>query len=105
MFERFYKLSALGRAEDPAALQDFDPADVSYGSFTTDAVEATRACMSAVARKRTSSRPSRYVRFVPILLQKSIFADDQNSAGRRRDFRVQDVRDLTASRKIHRRPR
>jgi hypothetical protein len=50
MFERFYKLSALGRAEDTAALQDFDPADVSYGSFTTDAVEATRACMSAVAR-------------------------------------------------------
>jgi hypothetical protein len=34
------------------------------GSFTTDAVEATRACLSAVARKRTSSRPSRYVRFV-----------------------------------------
>jgi ribose/xylose/arabinose/galactoside ABC-type transport system permease subunit len=44
-------------------------------------------------------------RALPILLQKSIFADDQNSAGRRRDFRVQDVRDLTASRKIHRRPR
>jgi hypothetical protein len=38
-----------------------------------------------------------------IVLQKSIFADDQNSAGRGRDFRVQDVRDLTASRKIHRR--
>src|SRR5712671_3792315 len=33
-------------------------------SFTTDAVEATRACMSAVARKRTSSRSSRYVRLV-----------------------------------------
>jgi hypothetical protein len=35
------------------------------GSFTTDAVEATRAFMSAVARKRTSSRSSRYVRLVP----------------------------------------
>ncbi|WP_210192234.1 hypothetical protein, partial [Bradyrhizobium japonicum] len=33
----------------------------------------------------------------PILLQKSIFADDQNSAGRGRDFRVQDAGDLTAS--------
>ena len=33
--------------------------------FTTDAVEATRACMCAVARKRTSSRSSRYVRLVP----------------------------------------
>jgi hypothetical protein len=35
-----------------------------------------------------------------IVLQKSIFADDQNSAGRGRDFRVQDARDLTASRKF-----
>jgi hypothetical protein len=41
----------------------------------------------------------------PIVLQKSIFADNQNSAGRGRDFLVQDVRDLTASRKIHRRLR
>jgi len=40
-----------------------------------------------------------------IVLQKSFFADDQNSAGRGRDFRVQDARDLTASRKIHRRLR
>ena len=43
--------------------------------------------------------------FWPILLQKSFFADDQNSAGRGRDFRVQDARDLTASRKTHRRLR
>ena len=43
--------------------------------------------------------------FGGILLQKSIFADDQNSAGRGRDFRVQDARDLTASRKIRRRLR
>src|SRR3954453_23294346 len=43
------------------------------------------------------------VRCWPILLQKSIFADDQNSAGRGRDFRIQDARDITASRKIHRR--
>ena len=41
----------------------------------------------------------------PIVLENSIFADDQNSAGRGRDFRVQDARDLTASRKIHRRLR
>jgi hypothetical protein len=40
--------------------------------------------------------------FNGILLQKSISADDQNSAGRGRDFRVQDVRDLAASLKIHR---
>jgi hypothetical protein len=45
------------------------------------------------------------VRKGSILLQKSIFADDQNSAGRGRDFRVQDAGDLTASRKIHRRLR
>jgi hypothetical protein len=37
-----------------------------------------------------------------IVLQNSIFADDQNSAGRGRDFRAQDVRDLAASLKIHR---
>jgi hypothetical protein len=47
-------------------LQDFEWAYISIGSFTTDAVEAMRACMSAVARKRTNSRSSRYVRFVPI---------------------------------------
>jgi hypothetical protein len=46
-------------------MREFDPAYVGSGSFTTDAVEATRACLSAVARKRTSSRSSRYVRSVP----------------------------------------
>jgi hypothetical protein len=46
--------------------QDFEWAYVSIGSFTMDAVEAKRACMSAVALKRTNSRWSRYVRFVPI---------------------------------------
>ena len=40
-----------------------------------------------------------------IVLQNSNFADDQNSAGRGRDFRVQDARDHTVSRKIHRRLR
>jgi hypothetical protein len=49
-----------------AALRDFDPAYVRSGSFTTDAVEATRACLSAVARKRTNGQMSRYVRFVPL---------------------------------------
>jgi hypothetical protein len=48
-----------------AALRDLGPSNVRFGSFTTDAVEATRACLSAVARKRTISESSRYVRFVP----------------------------------------
>jgi hypothetical protein len=51
-----------------AALRDFDPAHVRFGSVATEAVEATRACMSAVARKRTNSRSCRYVRFVPFEL-------------------------------------
>jgi hypothetical protein len=46
-------------------LRDCDPTYVSFGSFTTDAVEATRACMSAVARKRTNGPTSWDVRFVP----------------------------------------
>jgi hypothetical protein len=33
--------------------------------FAADAVEAMRGCMSAVARKRTNTRSSRYVRLVP----------------------------------------
>src|SRR5207342_1614296 len=49
------------------ALRDFDAAHVGLGSFTTDAVEATRSCMSAVARKRTNSGQSRYVRLVPCM--------------------------------------
>jgi hypothetical protein len=36
---------------DAAALQRFESANVRFGSFTTDAVEATRACMSAFAPK------------------------------------------------------
>ena len=35
--------------QEVAALRDFEPADVRCESFTTDAVEAMRACMSAVA--------------------------------------------------------
>jgi hypothetical protein len=35
-------------------MRDYDPADDRCGSFTTDAVEATRACLSAFARKRTN---------------------------------------------------
>jgi hypothetical protein len=53
------------------ASQHNRPPDVRFGSFTTDAVEATRACMSAVARKRTSSRSSRYVRLVPLATERS----------------------------------
>lgn len=56
-------------------------------------------------QKQTSALPYPESARPSIVLQKSIFADDQNSAGRGRDFLVQDVRDLTASRKIHRRLR
>jgi hypothetical protein len=51
--------------QDAVAVQDFGPAYDRYGSFTTDAVEATRACLSAVARKRTNGPTSWDVRFVP----------------------------------------
>jgi hypothetical protein len=40
---------ALRLFEETAALRDFDPAYARFGSFTTDAVEAMGACMSAVA--------------------------------------------------------
>src|SRR4029077_10113580 len=50
--------------QETAALRNFNSPYVGLGSFTTDAVEATRACMSAVARKRTNSRSSLYVRLV-----------------------------------------
>src|SRR5258706_12567154 len=39
--------------QETAALRDFGPVFVRFGSFTTDAGEATGACMSPVARKRT----------------------------------------------------
>jgi hypothetical protein len=53
------------RARATAALRDFNLAYVCCGSFTSDAVEATRACLSAVARKRTNGPASWDVRFVP----------------------------------------
>jgi hypothetical protein len=46
-------------------VRDFGPANDRFGSFTSDAVEGTRACMSAVAQKRTNRGQSRYVRLVP----------------------------------------
>src|SRR5213078_2552147 len=46
-----------------AALRNISLAHVRLGSFTTDAVEATRACMSAVARKRTNGSTFWDVRF------------------------------------------
>jgi hypothetical protein len=49
-----------------AALRDFRAADVRYGSFATDAVEATRACMSALPPKADIERGGRHVRLVPI---------------------------------------
>ena len=56
--------SLISRFGTLAAKQRFDAASA-MGHSRTDAVEATRAFISAVARKRTSSRSSRYVRFVP----------------------------------------
>jgi hypothetical protein len=44
------------------AVQDFGPAHVRHGSFTTDAVEATRACMSALPPKADIDRRGRDVR-------------------------------------------
>jgi len=37
--------------QETAALRDFDQAHVRFGSFTTDAVAATRSCMSALPPK------------------------------------------------------
>jgi hypothetical protein len=53
---------------DATSLWHFDAAEwaPSTASFTTDAVETTRACTSAVARKRTNRGQSQYVRLVPI---------------------------------------
>ena len=74
--------------------------------LTFHLTEKLAAFISALMRiSSCESRALANDRFAPIVLQKSIFADDQNSADRGRDFRVQDVRDLTASRKIHRRLR
>jgi hypothetical protein len=47
-------------------MQDLSPVYVRFGSFTTDAVEATRACLPAFARKRTNGPRSWDVRFVPL---------------------------------------
>jgi hypothetical protein len=46
-------------------MRDYGPADDRCGSFTTDAAEATPACLSAVARKRTNGPAAWDVRFVP----------------------------------------
>jgi hypothetical protein len=61
---RTERIAHLG-TEETAALRDFNAAYDGSGSFTTDAVEATRACLSAVARKRTNGPTSWDVRFVP----------------------------------------
>jgi hypothetical protein len=60
---------------------------------------------SPLASESNGGRDDLMSAFRGIVLQKSFFADDQNSAGRGRDFLVQDVRHLAASRKIHRRLR
>jgi hypothetical protein len=53
--------------QETVAVQDFGLAYDRYGSFTTDAVEATRASLSAVARKRTNGPLAWDVRFVPLV--------------------------------------
>src|ERR1700747_145709 len=61
-------LTSLNRSGfDATSLWHFDAAEwaPSTASFTTDAAEATRACLSAFARKRTNGPTSWDVRFVP----------------------------------------
>ena len=65
----FLRHLVVAQRDRPAALGSFDPACVSSGSFTTDAGEATRACLSAFARKRTNGPTSWGVRFVPLAAQ------------------------------------
>ena len=57
--------SALLKAQETAALRNFDPAYDRFGSFTIEEVEAARPSMSALHPKRTSGETRRYVRFVP----------------------------------------
>jgi hypothetical protein len=45
--------------QQTAAVQDFNPAFVRFGSFATKAIEALRPWMSASLRKRTSRLASR----------------------------------------------
>jgi hypothetical protein len=63
-WEPHYALSARDALE-AAALRDFDPANARFGSSTAETGEATCLCTSASLRKRTISRTSRQVRFVP----------------------------------------
>jgi hypothetical protein len=77
-------------------VRDIGPAYDRYGSFTTDAVEATRACMSAVARKRDKYQT---VSVCPLCAHKPTYAVQQMwslfdhlvGAGeeRRRNFNVE----------------
>src|SRR5262249_29730579 len=48
-----------------AALRDFSPLHVRYGSSATDMVKAARSSTSASPRKRTSERLPPFVRLVP----------------------------------------
>src|SRR5262249_4636028 len=51
--------------ERTAALRDFSPLNVRFGSFASDRNASDPRDMSASPRKRTNSGQSRHVRFVP----------------------------------------
>jgi len=53
-----------------AAVRDFDPAYVSYGSEAAEMIVTLRRPTSALPRRRTYASLLRYVRSVPIVLQK-----------------------------------
>jgi hypothetical protein len=97
-------LGALNRValrDDAAAPALRGIAMVLYGFPERDSDERE----SGLGQSRRFGPPPMTSGLPPIVLQNSIFADDQNSAGCGRDLCVQGVRDLTASRKIHRRLR
>jgi hypothetical protein len=48
-----------------AAVRDFDPAYVRFGSITSDMIERAQRPMAALPQKRTNGQTSRYVRNVP----------------------------------------
>jgi len=54
-----------------AALRDFSPVYVRFGSLATSRYASSGRAMSASLQKRTNEYLPRYVRLVPIVLQKS----------------------------------
>src|SRR5215468_7193948 len=52
--------------QEPAAMRDFSPVYVRYGSSATGRYASGDRAVSASLRKRTSERLPRYVRLVPL---------------------------------------